>query len=208
MPIKVTYIGNPMLRPVIEGRVSVGNLARRNFRPNKKLMSVIGDQLIEGFMGGDRMIAPVINQNGNISASYGRYSRGIFRGKSPDGTPYEPLKEVTIALKKRTDRPDGKPRSRYPDRPLIDTALMVKGLRKSVSSDGLGVRIFFADPETDRISQINEEGRSGAISTSLASKGGAMRRVEIPARPHRDIQPEAATVVRSLLRQWSDRWKK
>jgi hypothetical protein len=170
-------------------------------------MRFIGQQMVEGFKGGERATAMRVNPNGTFTHSSARYAFGILRGISPNGTPYKDLSKHTVAIKRRQG-------SLYADQPLRfrnygNPMALVNSLTYRIYANKDGVELVFKSQEMNERSMMQEEGRK-QMPSPLFTKGNSEKpvMVQLPARPHRDMQAQVADVVRRTLKAWADKGSK
>jgi hypothetical protein len=206
--VKIRAYNKPILDEVTWGkRGDLRQALAKKLRPNINVMRFIGSQMVEGFKGGERATAMRVNPNGTFTHSTARYVFGILRGISPNGAPYKDLSKHTVAVKKRQG-------SLYADQPLRfrnygNPMALVNSLTYRIYANKNGVELVFKDQEMNERSMFHEEGRKSTPSP-LFTKGNSEKpvMVKVPARPHRDIQPQVADVVRRILLAWADKGSK
>jgi hypothetical protein len=208
MPVRIRYINAPIMERVVQKGAGLAAEVQKEFKPNRKVMELIGEEIIAGFKGGQRLGAIKFGPRGGVtSKGHGsRYPYGIWQQKSPNGKPYEPLKESTIAVKKRDNRPSGLPPSRTPNTALVDMGALVDGLYYRVYSNNDGVAVEFKNSDLTALSLKHERGFTG-YSTDFTKKDGGGILVTVPPRPHRQIQREVKIKIRNILEAWRDRRK-
>lgn len=172
-------------------------------------MSIIADEMIAGFKGGPSIDAHSvrIGKNGGIYFSKaGRYPYGIWQQKQPDGKAYEPLKKVTIRVKRELQSPT----SPTPNLALLNQHDLVNGLTAHINVGGDGLNVHFRSDKLAEKSLKMERG--GSFRSRYPTKGGedglkglgGIR--EVAARKHRGIQPEVRRKIRILLQKWLRRY--
>lgn len=174
----------------------------KELRPNMNIMRAIGVELREGFRGGNRATGIRVNSNGTVTHGSAKYPYGIMRGKSPDGSPYEPLNERTIEIKRKEGSRYATQPLRF--RPIGDDMALVNATRIRIYSNRDGVELKFVDGEMNRRSNFHEEGGI-IISPTFVKKGGGGIKVTVPARPHRGIQSQVEETIARILKAWNER---
>jgi hypothetical protein len=206
--IKIRAYNKPILDEVVWGKRGDFRKALTNkLKPNMNAMRFIGSQMVEGFKGGERATALKVNPNGTFTHSSARYAFGILRGISPNGAPYKDLSKHTVAIKKRQG-------SGYAEQPLRfrnygNPMALVNSLTYRIYANRNGVELVFKTQEMNERSILQEEGRKRMASPTF-TKGNSESpvMVELPARPHREMQPQVVDVVRRILLAWADKGSK
>lgn len=177
-------------------------------------MKEVGKEIISGYQGGVRATSASFSQRANrlTVRRGGRYPAGISRGRSPGGKPYDPLTKTTKKMRKKAG-------AAYLDAPLMErgySALdsLINQLRMRIYVKGDGVEVKFKDADMNKISKIHEEGRLRYPSQPMRNnpdlylkKRGTDKpiMVQIPARPHRGVQPAVGVAIKKILRAWVNR---
>ena len=193
-----------MERAVREGK-GLTAAVREEFRPNHTLLARIGEEIIAGFKGIAAMSSIKFGPRGGVTLTKGApYPNGIKQQRSPNGAPYIPLKDSTIKMKKRSDRPSGLPPSPTPNMALMDMGVLVDGLDYRVYSNNDGVEVFFKNSDLTALSLRHERGGNFQSSDFTRNHDGSNTplTVTIPARPHREVQAKVKTNITKMLKAW------
>lgn len=165
------------------------------YKLTPSLKRYIGNEIISGFKGLSAKKA-IVNREGRVTTrAAGVYPYGISKRRSPDGTPYEPLKESTLRSRKREGI------SRGEGFILRETDGLYKGLVAVPTPKGVDVR--HSSPDDNAKSLLHEEGRSRHPSGLYTSKDGSPVNVAIPARPHRATQKKVLDNIKSAVEQFA-----
>lgn len=163
-------------------------------------------EVVSGFRGGVRKTVATVSPKGAVTSQViGNYPRGIQRRVSPNGAAYQPLKGSTMRMRSLN------PKSLHPTNPsfiLRDTEEMYRSVGAVRSGDT--VFLEFATAEQDKKSEFQEHGGSHKMKLRRNKKGqlSATGRtfqsvdVDIPARPHRKMQPAVKDTIRTAIRRW------
>lgn len=201
---KVTYLGKPIVKAVGDKRL-LSRVLSDKFKPTRAFMVVLGEVLREGFRGGWHPTSLRVGMGGLAVTPVGKkqFPRGIMRGISPDGHRYRKLKDITLRKKAQLGSPHvGDPLQRRPD---VDRMTLKNSMAVNVRSTRADLR--FRDAKMNERSLVHEHGRKNYWSeddgwTTNSEKNDGKVLVNIPARPHRGIQPEVARVVNRLTREY------
>jgi len=207
MSVRIRYIGKPILEQVIRKGRSLRSVVEKEYKPNRWVYELIGEEMVRGFAG-DRRATHIKfpTSSGKPTVSRGdQYPYGIKQQKSPDGSPYRDLMDSTKALKKRDDRPDGLPRSSWPDQALRDQGFLANGMTYVVGVHGDRVWTQFLSGELAEKSLRQERGGNFVSKAFGHNKdGSAKRRIPYSAPiPHRGIQNAVRDTIIRILRAWA-----
>lgn len=212
MSVRITYQGRPILEKVIKGKRKLASVVSDEYAPNKFIMEVIGKEIIAGFQGADGMYMEDVyfTKAGKPIGKKGKqYPYGIRREKSPDGTPYAPLSEVTKKIKRKNE--SAYTNKILQDRGGTDPDSLINSLRYRVTyndrkttgvSGGVVVEMFQNNDASVRL----EEGGDRMIETGNFKAGETqIRKAYVPPRPHREVQDMVRKQIQSLLLKWAKR---
>jgi hypothetical protein len=207
MGLKITVLGKPIFEATVRGRRGARSEVEDRLKPNRYVMEVIGEQLVRGFTGrlGKATNVSFKGRRMRPTVKIGsEYPFGIWKGKSPNGAPYVPLKDATINMKKRENRPSGKPASKTPEKPLIDMGDLASGVDYRITYGGRGVQLVFKDSDITEKSLKMERGGSFRSEDIVYKDSGLGRVIKVPARPHRKVQNAVYRKVVEILDKWAE----
>lgn len=202
MSVRITYKNKPILESVIKGKRSLRSVVEEKYKPNKFLMEVIGDEIIAGFQGGRGMFMENVTftKAGKPIGKHGKqYPYGIRREKSPDGTPYEELSDITIKAKRKSG--SNFTTSILQEKGGTDQTSLINSLYAYITYSGKGVKVDM-DSTNNPISLRLETGGKMQSSDWKKKSGGPID-IYLPPRPHRDVQDMVVRQIKSLLNKWA-----
>lgn len=217
MPVKITYLGNPLLAQMARGRRTLKSVVEDRYKPNRFLMETIGKEIIAGFQGGRglHMDGLHFTKDGRPVGQPGKpYPYGIRREKDPSGRPYAELSEVTIKVKRAND--SHYTTSILQDRGGSDPESLINSLEYTVTyspskTAGVsgGVRVFMArnNERSWKMERGSGDGFFWIPSGNFKKGETKLRKVKVPARPHRGVQPAVGIKIRSMLTKWVRRYR-
>jgi len=193
--MKIVDRSNGFWLNILTKRTSPEVAFEQNYMPDPTMTRLLGEEIISGMKGSTKHKFMVRHMNGKLVISRvpnGKYQTGILRRTSPDGTPYVPLSESTLAIRKI----DGN--TRGPAFILRETGKhIMDGLKIITSSFGRKrskMSIGWTGEDAEIAAKQNkgfEEARPYRTSTDELRDFSVI----IPARPFIGISEEVQTVL-------------
>jgi len=173
----------------------------QNYMPDRNLTNLLGQEIISGIKGAKRHKFMVRHLNGKLVVSKvpnGDYSTGILKRKSPDGTPYEPLSETTLQLRKLAGN------NRGPSFILRETSKHIyeglKILSVNFGKKRSSVSIGWEGENAERAAEHNK-GFDYTVRYMNKQNEGRQYKITIPARPFIGISEEVVTTLQQMWRK-------
>lgn len=174
---------------------------RQNYLPDKVATKMLAGEIISGMKGSVKHKIMVRHINGRLVISRvpnGSYSTGIMKRKSPDGTDYEPLSPVTLAIRKMDGITRGAAFILRATSEHIFNGLKIKSLE--FTKKGSKVAIGWTG-ENEVIAVQQDQGFEVKAARKTESGGLSQYTIKTPARHHIGISEETINVLTSF-------WKK
>lgn len=177
----------------------------KELRPGRGVMSLIGQEIIAGFKGGQSINLGSLRfgpKGGVAVRTKGEYyPRGIYAQRQPDGENYKDLSKATVRFKKEDNMI-------RPNTALYGLGKLVNGLMFTVNNDNSGVRVHFATSELNTKSLKMEKG-TWFMSKKMThgNRPGEYKKVYTPPRKHRDVQPMVVEKIHGIMNAWAKRFK-
>lgn len=173
---------------------------KQHLIPDERFTKIIADETISAIRGSTKHKLVVERRNGKISYhlfNNGNYSEGILQGRSPDGTPYEPLSPTTLKFRK------WKGISRGASFILRETSQhILNGLKilsfTSRPNGGKSAEVGWTGEDAEIARAQNDGFATASPATGFAGKQ-TVNSVQIPARPFIGFSEELKENLQSFL---------
>ena len=161
---------------------------RQNLIPDRRAMEMIGKEAISSIKGGRKSRLNVVMKGGRLvyhRYGSGTYPFGIQKRISPDGTPYEPLKDITLRHRKYKADLGEIPTARGESFILRETSAKIfKGvIVKRVTTTSRGIAEVVVGFLNQKLALKHDQG--GNARSPLFGK---VKVAKIPARPFIGLQ--------------------